>query len=132
MDNEKLAQSYKNAASPAEKDKIFKELVQNNAKMLSSLAKKTWHDPENVSFKELIHLAMVALFYSVTNYNPKKGVKFSTYAYTTIKNYLNEEVRNSDLIIVSHYLRKKGHKRCEFTDYDDEIRYNIKKKGDFE
>ena len=124
MANEQeLIQLYKNADSRAERDYAFGKLLESNEKMLISLAKKTCHRPKQVSFEELIHFATIGFFQALDSYNPKKanGAKFSTYAYCVIRNYLNEEVRNSDLVPISKYFRKKGAKSIGMSDYNDDF-----------
>ena len=120
---QELMQLYKNASSKAEKNYAFEKLLDCNGKMLASLVKKTWHKPERVSSKELRHFASIGLFRALESYDAKKakGASFSTYAYRVIKNYLNEEVRNSDLVPISAYFRKQGYKCSEMSEYNDDF-----------
>ena len=114
-------QLYKNACSEAERNYAFGKLLENNSRMLAALVKKTWHKPERVSSKELRHFAAIGLFRALESYRPGKGAKFSSYAYGVIRNYLIEEVRKSDLIPVSFYFRKHGHKQSEMSEYSDDF-----------
>jgi len=120
--NLKLVQLYQTAAlGSKDKNHAFEQLLASNMGLLGFLVKKTYRNKEKISFDELMQCACVGLYNAAEKYNSEKGVGFSSYAYGVIRNYLNEEVRNSDLVPVSLYLRKKGHKRNEMSCYDDDF-----------
>jgi DNA-directed RNA polymerase specialized sigma subunit len=108
--NEELVELFKSASSQKTRDEAFAELYSCNIKMLSKLVKNVWYNKNQIKPQELRHFALIGLFNAAKHFKPNCKAKFSTYAYNVIQNYLREEVRNSDMIPVSNYLRKKG---CE-------------------
>lgn len=121
-ETEELVLAYKEAATRKERDRIFEQLLESNYGMLVSLAKKTSRDKEKISFEELEQCAIIGFFNALKDFNPsRKAAKFTSYAYTVIKHYLQEEVRNSDLIPVSIYYRKKGAKILKKEGLDENI-----------
>jgi len=75
------------------------DLVQNNLKLVSFIVSRlaiglpTWIDK-----RDLISTGVIGLIDAAKNFDPKKGVKFETYASTRIRGAIIDELRSLDWI----------------------------------
>jgi RNA polymerase sigma factor (sigma-70 family) len=68
------------------------ELFSDYAKQISTLCRK-YASPDSAAFDDLLGEAMIAFISAKDSFDPKRGVKFSTYAYTVISNRLADAVK---------------------------------------
>jgi RNA polymerase sporulation-specific sigma factor len=70
------------------------ELLLEYTKQVSALCRR-YAKAESPLFDDLLGEAMIALVSAKDSFDPKRGVKFSTYAYTCIKNRLADVMKNT-------------------------------------
>jgi RNA polymerase sigma factor (sigma-70 family) len=83
----------------ASQDKDSTELFSDYARQISALCRK-YASPDSDAFDDLLGEAMGALISAKDSFDPTRGVKFSTYAYSVISNRLADVVKKMPPITV--------------------------------
>lgn len=86
----------------------FEYLVISNLRLAASIATSIYQKNNFLNLEHLIQNANLALCSAINTFNLNKGCKFSTYATTIIKRYVNREMNKDDLIKLSEYLKNSA------------------------
>lgn len=86
------------------------KLVEGNMKLVYRLANDLWRwaKPKYVGeFDDLVSEGMIGLINAAKAWDDTKGIKFSSFAYSCIKNEMIDAVRKGGVInIPAHYFKK--------------------------
>lgn len=136
VSNEELASLYLSTVSVKNRDIIFKKLWNN----LSKGAMKVCHYYSNALinlnntdfFEELEQEAKICLFKTIERFKIDRNVKFSTFYYTCLKNYLSDifdkkfNTVTNEIVDTSLIGWQKGFSRANFDKVaDNKTLYNI-------
>lgn len=100
---DKLWQSYNDTRDKHAKDK----LIENYIPLIKHIVNRMNIGlPPYLEYEDLISYGIFGLMQAIERYNPKKGVKFETYAYTRIKGSIIDELRRIDW--VPQRIRERG------------------------
>ncbi|WP_350343558.1 RNA polymerase sporulation sigma factor SigG [Proteinivorax tanatarense] len=87
------------------------ELVRGNLRLVLSVLKQFKNRGENLD--DLFQIGCVGLVKAIDNFDPKLGVKFSTYAVPMVMGEIRRYLRDNNAIRVSRSVRKIAHKALQ-------------------
>ncbi|MDK2836466.1 MAG: polymerase sigma factor FliA [Thermosediminibacterales bacterium] len=100
--DEELWQTYKKTRNSDVREK----LILNYAPMVKHIAGRLYSVlPPHIDFDDLISFGVFGLIEAIENYQPERGIKFETYAYSRIKGAIIDQIRKNDWVPLS--IRRK-------------------------
>jgi RNA polymerase sigma factor (sigma-70 family) len=87
------------------------KLVENNMRLVYRLANDLWGWAKSKyvgEFDDLVSEGMIGLINAAKAWDDSKGIKFSSFAYSCIKNEMIDAVRKGGVIYVPSYFLKKA------------------------
>lgn len=80
-------------------EKAKEKIIIHNFKLVLKIARKYTHLCQSLSLMDLFQEGNMGLMKAIEMFDPNKGCKFSTYAYTWIDNFISRAVYNKDKLI---------------------------------
>lgn len=100
MDNEQLLTVYAETRAPATLD----EIVRRNQNLLHHILKRFTYARE--PYEDLLQVANLGLIKAAQRFDPKRGVRFSTYATAIVDGELRHHLRDSLLMRQPRWVKK--------------------------
>jgi RNA polymerase sigma-B factor len=99
-DNEELLRRYRTTRSPATLDTV----VRANQRLLHHILKRFSYADE--PYEDLLHVANLGLIKAAQNFDPSRGIQFSTYATALVDGEVRHHLRDSLLLRQPRWLRR--------------------------
>jgi len=100
VDNESLVAAYAESGSPAALD----ELVRRNQRLLHHILKRFSYAEE--PYEDLLQVANLGLIKAAQRFDPRRGVRFSTYATAIVDGELRHHLRDCLLMRQPRWVKK--------------------------
>ncbi len=99
-DNDELLRRYHETRSPQALDRV----VRANQQLLHHILKRFWYADE--PYEDLLQVANVGLIKAAQNFDPTRGIQFSTYATALVDGEVRHHLRDSLLLRQPRWLRR--------------------------